>query len=400
MTKREHQDAERLHAPARFANEFLRPRLIGARFEHGSIPLEILSDLAALGALVIEVAKWRYLERNPRRKRIPSGFANGVDFRIAGIEDGSTIPVIVMVEDLSPSRGGRRFPEMADPGFGEYFHEALGWIAQAISAAEAGDGAEIALPEKGLRMFSRIGRNLRADEVMEIPVQGRSPARLTRESRRSLLRASRVEEIIEETSVRAYVPEIDQDRMTFSLELLQGGRVPARFHDTYRDTIMKVFNNYREREHARILVLGSGMFDQRGRLRSLESITQVTVLHPLDTPSCLYELRRLEDGWLDGEGLAPDPDSLIWLSERFESLYPSSLPRPYIYPTPEGGVQAEWSLPPYEVSLTVDFATHGAVWHSLGLETEDEDERFLTLADPAAWEWIARSIQSLSRDSG
>ena len=50
--------------------EFLCPRLIGARFEDGEIPLEFLRDLAALRKLVLDVAKWRFLAANPERARI------------------------------------------------------------------------------------------------------------------------------------------------------------------------------------------------------------------------------------------------------------------------------------------------------------------------------------------
>ena len=51
--------------------DFLRPKLVGKRFEDHSIPLELLGDLAVLEAMVIEVAKWRYLQDNPDRKLTP-----------------------------------------------------------------------------------------------------------------------------------------------------------------------------------------------------------------------------------------------------------------------------------------------------------------------------------------
>ena len=58
-------------------SEFLRPRLCGARFDGGSIPLDVLGDLKALGVMLIEVAKWVFLQKNPERHDLP-GFADGV----------------------------------------------------------------------------------------------------------------------------------------------------------------------------------------------------------------------------------------------------------------------------------------------------------------------------------
>ena len=76
--------------------EFIRPRLIGPRFEDGEMPLEFLGDLAALGEMVIDVAKWRFLQENPWRRRVPKGFAGSVSLKLAD------------VEKPSPSGRGRR----------------------------------------------------------------------------------------------------------------------------------------------------------------------------------------------------------------------------------------------------------------------------------------------------
>ena len=53
-------------------SEFLRPKLNGARFKGGAIPLDMLGEIQALGEMMVAVAKWRYLQDHPNRKRIPS----------------------------------------------------------------------------------------------------------------------------------------------------------------------------------------------------------------------------------------------------------------------------------------------------------------------------------------
>ena len=84
--------------------EFLRPRLEGARFDDGGVPLEFLSDLVALRELVLEVAKWRFLENHPERQRSPRGFTNDVGLKLIGLEGGSATPVIGLSANQSVPR--------------------------------------------------------------------------------------------------------------------------------------------------------------------------------------------------------------------------------------------------------------------------------------------------------
>lgn len=112
---------------------------------------------------------------------------------------------------------------------------------------------------------------------------------------------------------------------------------------------------------------------------------------PLDVAAQLTDLAQLEDGWLNGEGRAPDRDGLAWLADRFERSWPRDLPSPYIFPTVEGGVQAEWSLPPYEASLEVDLGARTGEWHALNLETDAEDRRTCDLDGDGDWAWLTGS---------
>ena len=386
--------SEENESPQIFRREFLRPRLTGGRFEDGLIPLDALKGLGVLGDLITEVAKWRYRESHPGTARIPKGFASAVDLSLAGVSRGSAVLEISMIEHAS-SLG---------LGVAAYYEEALAWTVDAIDEAESGGNPY--LPEKGLKLLDRLGRSLGPGEAIEFPGGMGSVVRLTSKQSDPPPLASKsngatLESVREQTSVRAFVPEVDQQQLTFSLELLDGARVPASVKEADLHTIIEVFNSYRDKDRSPVLVTGFGRTDRHGRLRRFQQVKEITFLDPLDTVSCLYRLRRLEDGWLNGEGLAPDHDSLTWLSQRFEDLYPESLPRPHIYPTPEGGVQAEWSIPPHDVELVIDLYSRRAGWYSFFGEDDEMSERQLDLADSADWHWLTqqiRSYQELNRD--
>ena len=119
----------------------------------------------------------------------------------------------------------------------------------------------------------------------------------------------------------------------------------------------------------------------------------------------LESLKALEDGWASGAQLArqcgaayskaPDSEGLDWLAAQFAQYYPDTLPRPYIYPTPEGGVQVEWPLGEQEASLEIDLRTHSAEWQCLDFGTRLSVEHTLGLDAPASWKWLADQLADL-----
>ena len=370
---------------------FLRPKLSGGRFEGGGIPLDFLKDMAVLKEMIIEVAKWRFLQENPDRQRSPRGFTDGVELKLSGIESGSAVPVI----ELSLTT-----PQisMFPPQNLTYFEQSRDFIVSAISVAERDEPNEIAtryLPESALAYFNRLGRGLRGEECVEfVTPSNLSTARLTRETRRRLLLASsRVMEITEEVELRGSIPEADQERMTFQMQLVSGSRTTSPIPDQHLDVILEGFSGYRD--NTRVVLQGVGRYNRQGRLVGVESVEHIGLLDPLDVPACLDEFRILKDGWLNGEGSPPSHEGLDWLAESFERCYPDA-PLPYVYPTVEGGVQMEWSLGSKEISLEITLANHSAEWFWTDVASDDENERTLDLNAAADWEWIADEIRRLA----
>ena len=78
-------------------------------------------------------------------------------------------------------------------------------------------------------------------------------------------------------------------------------------------------------------------------------------------------LRKLKDGWLEGEGIAPNNNGLDWLAEKLRINYPHNFPRIYSYPTSEGGVSLEWQINPYDIELEVNLKTHQGEYNSFNV---------------------------------
>jgi hypothetical protein len=370
---------------------FLRPRLIGERFEGHSIPLEVLKDLAVLEELIVEVAKSEFLKDHPNRRRSPRRFTEGISLKLTAIEEGSAIPVIglfIAVTSLLPSDNQL------------YFERAREAVINAVGAAEQNQSITAYLPEKSLAYFDRLGRSLRDGEAIELNTPTHpGNVRLTRETRRKLvLASSRVKELTEEVAVRGSIAEVDQDDMTFELQLIDGRKIKAPLTDQHLETILEAFSSYRA--GIRVLTQGVGRLNRTEKLMGFESVGHVSVLDPLDVPARLDELRLLRDGWFEGSGSAPSSAGIDWLSDKFTSSYPEDLPLPFVYPTFEGGLRLEWEFGSHDVTLDIDLAVHGANLHALDLSSDQEREGELNLDDPTAWTRLIDLIQQIHKTAG
>lgn len=369
------------------AETFLSPRLVGERFAGHAIPLELLKDLAVLEEMVVEVAKWHYLNDHPERKRTPRGFTDGVALKLTDVSEGSAIPRIA----LFVTAAAGLFPAENE----ECFQKARGSIVAAINAAEHGESITEHLADSHLAYFDRIGRSLRDGEDIEFDYENSErPARLNKTTRRRLTLASAgIEELTEEITVRGMIPEADQRKSQFELEFIDGRRVKAPLESQHHDDVLEAFNGYRE--GVRVSLQGVGRFNRTERLLAIESVEHISVLESTDIAARLDEFRLLRNGWLNGKGLAPSEVGLDWLTGQIESLYPEELPTPFLYPTAEGGIQVEWTIGVHEVSLEISLADHNGEWHALNLDTQDDFDRELNLDERQNWEWIAGQIRDL-----
>ena len=359
--------------------EFLKPKLIGERFEGHTVPLELLKDFSALEEMLIEVAKWKFRQEHPGRERIQRNFAKGLELQLAGVEDGSAILAIVLA-----------FSALFPPENAKYFEQARTEIVNAI-ALSVDDRPQV-LPSSYLSYFDRFGRGLRSGESIEFPRENGAVS-LNPDIRKKLIRSAQVKIWTDETSLRAKVYEADQAHNSFEFELSDGTRAKAPLDDKYRDAVLDAFRAYRN--GAFVLIQGVVQRDRDDHLKGFESIEHVSPLDPLDVSLRLEQMASLRDGWLDGKGVAPAKDKLAWLAEMFDAHFDGNLTLPYLYPTAEGGVQAEWTLSGREVSLEINIENKQAEYQELNLTDDTCSEFRFLLADQDGWNKLNEALKQL-----
>jgi hypothetical protein len=328
--------------------EFLRIRLSGGRFTEHALPLELLADLAAINKLLVDAARWKFLEASPNRRRAPKRFFHGTTLALARISQGSAIAEI----ELHTNQ-----PSLMPGPAEEALIAGRNALLSAISAAEHAENVDGILPPSILAHFSHIGNGLRTNETMEFqnPLETElSFVRLHQEARQRLLHASRSgREYTEDTSLWGRVPEADQKSQTFRLELMDGTPIRAPLLFPYRQEILDVFHHFVD--DRRLRVFGLTRFGINGKPLELLTLEDAEALDPLDVRVRLDELRALQPGWCDGEGVTPPAAGLDEFASAFESEFAPQLPLPRIYPTLEGGLSLEWASAESEVSIEVRF---------------------------------------------
>jgi hypothetical protein len=366
--------------------KFLEPRLNGERFRGHTVPLELLKDFSALQEMLVEVAKWEFRNSHPERERIPRNFTDGVDLHLTAVEDGSAKLIICLVfAGLFPTSNNLK-----------YFEQARTDIVEAIASAEQGSTPR--LPPVLLNYFDHFGRGLRSGESISFERQS-GHANLTPDTRKELMRFAQAKEWTEEATLRARVPEADKGRNSFEMELSNGTKLKAELSDLYQSAILEAFGNYNSGRDEYVLIQGILRKDRDNHLKGFESIEHVTPLDPLDVTLRLEELAKLSDGWLDGKGRAPAKDQLDRLADAFDSNFDTDLPLPHLYPTAEGGVQAEWSLNDWEVSLGIDIERQEGVYQALNLKDDTCTDLTLSLGGREGWSQLNDELKRLEKQN-
>jgi hypothetical protein len=141
--------------------------------------------------------------------------------------------------------------------------------------------------------------------------------------------------------------------------------------------------------------IASALRAELDRKQKASNLHPAAPLDPLDVPLRLEQMAALKDGWLDGKGKAPDKDKLTWLADQFDAHFDRDLPLPYLYPTAEGGVQAEWTMNGTEVSLEINLESKQAEYQALNLKDDSCSEFTFALDNRDGWSSLNEALKQL-----
>ena len=112
----------------------------------------------------------------------------------------------------------------------------------------------------------------------------------------------------------------------------------------------------------------------------------------------LLELLKLEEGWLNGEGKPLYRSGTEQFINFFEEYFSATLPEPYLFPTPEGNLQAEWVINSVDITLDIDLSNQSAFYQASSNKNEETDEAILNLTQEQSWQQLNQKLTALSNN--
>jgi hypothetical protein len=138
-------------------------------------------------------------------------------------------------------------------------------------------------------------------------------------------------------------------------------------------------------QSSKVLVRGLADYDLNDQPVRVAETQHLQLLDPNDVATRCEELSQLKDGWLDGEGKAPTKEGLKSFMAAWDGARTEAIPLPYIYPTPEGGIQMEWRQGRWELSAEVDLASLTAELLAVNVATRSSNEGVVNLSTREGW---------------
>ncbi len=135
-------------------------------------------------------------------------------------------------------------------------------------------------------------------------------------------------------------------------------------------------------------------FRKNNRIIEMECAVDVRQSDVLDCGKMLAEIAELKDGWYDGKGKAFDKRRLAKLAELFHTNY-SLEQQPYLYPTLDGTIQAEWDVGRWRVSLEIEPSSMQGDYYALNLDSDAEKHGTFNLLKSDQWWQLCTEISIL-----
>ncbi|WP_416916601.1 MAG: hypothetical protein ACMUJJ_08205 [Roseicyclus sp.] len=315
----------------------------GERFEGRYLPVGTLPSISAYQETLIEMAKAIWREENPDRPRLPKGFSSGFELGLEGIGEGSKV-----------ARLPRRLSEGADllqhDSLDDIFLEAQERIATIVIAANKNSAFD-PLPDNVILPFERLRKCVERSELIEInPIShgkkrvGKFPiSQIALEKIINRSRA-RVNKAVDDIGFVVGISEspslirISSPKGVFSYPIPWSDLRSAADISIGKVVSFSIFAETDASDCIRRVISTSGVSGiahSDNITRSLERIKEIS---------------KLSVGWLEGAGQAISKSAAI----RAQDMAPF-LVRKFgtvaVFPEQSGGIQFEWTLNNYAISL-------------------------------------------------
>jgi hypothetical protein len=316
---------------------FLELKFDGGRFANHSIPVDVLAELGTVQQLIVRVARHLFFQQHTDRRRVPGGFVEAAQLHLVASEASC------FTAELARSTERGTWPS-ASSHDRDLFEAARDLSIMALDCASSGEPLPREFPSDALDLLASLGRRLDDDE--KLFVRGNPTGTVARVDQSTRMRIAQLAQrpLVREEILDGEVERLDDAADRFWLRPRGGERVEVPFESHQRAALLEALSM---RPIVRVRVRGQLVLAVQAKMKAVEDMEFVDDERAGEVQRLWTRIASLEkvgDGWLEGEGRAPSPLALARAREVLARLlvtYPS-LERPKVFPTPDGGVQAEW----------------------------------------------------------
>ena len=241
----------------------------GARFDDHGLDLDVLQELIAYKALLIETAKSLWRAKNPNRQRLKRNFEESVRLKFYELEPGSVAVPIEREYEVADS--ALPFAHQSDE-----LDEAAGLIDEAIKAGAEDRMLPPEFPKSVLPLFENLGKSIREDESIEFlpPRERGGPSALYTHVVRRRLLARLVDEYSDRVNVIGEVRRASIDGNRFAVRQDDGVTIEGRFLPEQEAIITEALH---EHSSCRVEISGKGTFGPDGFLKRIDEVDALVV---------------------------------------------------------------------------------------------------------------------------
>lgn len=318
---------------------FLKPILKGNRFDDHSIPVEVFSEFNSYKNLILEVAKHLYKKKNSKQ-RLPGGFGDQLTLKISQIQQGSAIALLEREYDSTSDYV--EFEEARD----------------LVDAVIAQKGQITNFPENLYYLFDSFGKTLVDGEEFLLckPNQLSTDATIYSKQVRGQLLSINRKPFLGSINVSGRITDVNLVNGRFEMQTHNGITISGQYTEEFKQTLRDAHTNY---ESTSAFSVGSAFISPDNSVSRIEKLQHLVCISDDDKISSipafeqtLDAMKQLKQGWFDGQDGLPIDPALIENVKKllFDFFQTHSIVFPYLYPTTDGGVRAEWSWGKWEVS--------------------------------------------------
>lgn len=250
-------------------------RFDGPRFDDHGLDLDVLPELMAYKALLVETAKSLWRAQHPDRKNLPKSFEAKMSIKFYGLTEGSTG---VPLKRVIPEDGGNL--SLLD----DELDQAADLLESTIESAAAGQPLPAELPKNVIPLFDDFGRTLQPTEAICIrSIRRSAEVRYTQGIKACLARVAEGD-YEDSVDIVGEIRAADLDGFSFALREDDGNKTKGFFAAEQETLFTEALRDHAVR---RLRILGTGEFS--GATGRLKVIRKVADLKPVSVEGMVYD---------------------------------------------------------------------------------------------------------------